>query len=65
MLRFLQLDPSLTVILLARRVTVMMAGRQLRMRMINLLEILTRWLRKIWTDLVTVLSYLVGLNHQR
>lgn len=35
------------------------------MRMINLLEILTRWLRKIWTDIVTVLSYLVGLNNQR
>ena len=34
------------------------------MRMINLLEILTRWLRKIWTDLVTVLSYLIGLNKE-
>merc|ERR1712154_472518 len=35
---------------LTRRMTLMMAGRQLRRRMINLLAKLTRWLRKIWTD---------------
>ena len=31
----------------------------------TLLEILARCWRKIWTDLVTALSFLMGLNSQR
>ena len=46
MLRFLQLDQNLTVILLARRVTVMMAGRQLRSWVMMVVSMIKRMMSK-------------------
>ena len=50
------------VILLARGLTVRMAGRQLRRWVRTMKMLVMRWLKKIWTDILRIVNFLLGIE---
>ena len=53
---------TMLVILLARGLTMRMAGRQLRRWWRMMMRTLVRWLKRIWTDVFGIIAYLLGIR---